>query len=86
VAAPEPTYKDPLLPIEEVPELKITAPLTPAVPSALLMESAPPFVEPYPLAIDKPPPTPADVAPDARVKEPPLPLLPEPTVIEMAPP
>jgi hypothetical protein len=79
---PEPINIEPLLPLLEVPVLKITEPLTPSSPALdVRIDIIPLDVDdPYPLVIYWLPPDNADESPADITISPPIPLSPDPTV------
>jgi len=74
-------YNAPLLPLVDIPELKITWPLD---VKSELFKIRPPLTaleDPEPLISIRRPPTPPLEIPDCNISSPPEPLFPEPTVI-----
>ena len=88
VDAADPIEIEPVVPELEVPELKMSRPLTPLCPALVVRIEIAPLVLaiPWPLATLTEPPVAIVLCPAAMVKRPPAPLLPLPTVMLIAPP
>ena len=88
VAAPVVSAIEPVVPLDDVPDVKVSAPLVPNVPAFDVRKMTDPLdvVVPFPAVNDMNPPVlDAVVVPDAIEISPPTPVVPVPTLTRISP-